>query len=176
MTDEDGDDEAATDPRNAGVDPAAGGPAFGGVGSAIREHWETFMDDVAATAEELREDGLDVLVLHPGDVTVVTESNRGFDVLVPDDEFETLRSWVEATDYPEHDVYHAEAGIVFVLVVMRAPGTKRAICCPLYYAREDAETLRELADADGALRTHVRRLSEEYVHFVHEDPAPFLPD
>jgi len=67
-----------------------GGPAFGGDAAGIREHWDDLVDDVAATAEGLREEGWDVLELHPGDVTVVTGARSGFDVLVPDDEFETL--------------------------------------------------------------------------------------
>ena len=154
------------------------GPAFAGLGAsaAIREHWNDLVDDMETTAAEFREAGWETLELHPGDVTVVTRSNRGFDVLVPDDEFERLREWVADADFADHDVYRAEAGITFLMVVLKAPDAERAICCPLYYGDDDADTLRDLAAADGALWTHVRRLSEEYVHLRHDDPEPFLPE
>lgn len=161
-----------TDERDGGGTP----PILGGAGAAIREHWADLVDDMEATAAELRAAGWEVLELHPGDVTVVTESHRGFDVLVPDDEFEQLREWVDGAAFTDHDVYRADAGITFLLVVMQDPDAERAVCCPLYYERGDADTLRKLAAVDGELRTHVRRLSEEYVHFVHEDPAPFFPE
>lgn len=152
-----------------------GGPAFGGTGTAIRRHWDDLIGDMEATAAEFRAAGWEVLELHPADVTVVTEPYRGFDVLVPDDEFERLREWVQAATFPDHDVYRAEAGIVFLLAVMQAPDAERAVCCPLYYERGEAEALRQFAAADGELRTHVRRLSEEYVHITHGEPDPFLP-
>ncbi|MFC7175820.1 DUF7529 family protein [Halosegnis marinus] len=155
---------------------ATGAPAFaaGGTADAIREHWDDLLDDMAATAAEFREAGWDVLELHPGDVTVVTERQRGFDVLLPDDEFERLHKWVEADEFPDHDVYRAESGIAFLLVVLKDSDAERAVCCPLYYGDDGAETLRTLAAEDGELWTHLRRLSNEYVHVRHEYPAPFF--
>lgn len=156
---------------------AAGSPAFAGmdVGTAIREHWDDLVADMAATAEEFRAAGWETLELHPGDVTVVAESNRGFDVLVPDDEFERLREWIDADAFPDHDVYRAEAGITFLLVVAKDEAAERAVCCPLYYDEQGGKLLRQLAREDGELWTHVRRLSEEFVHLRHDDPEPFLP-
>jgi len=170
MDDGDGEDDGA------GA-PAAGAPAFAGMdaGTAIREHWDDLVADMAATASEFREAGWEVLELHPGDVTVVTEPNRGFDVLVPDDEFERLREWVDADDFPDHDVYRAEAGITFLLLVAKDESAERAVCCPLYYDEQGGELLQQLAREDGSLWTHVRRLSEEFVHLRHDDPEPFLP-
>lgn len=152
-----------------------GGPAFAGLaGEAIREHWDDLIADMERTATEFREAGWEVLELHPGDVTVVTEDECGFDVLVPDDEFAELEEWVATDDFPDHDVYHAMAGITFLMVVLKAPDAERAVCCPLYYSDDAERTLRELAATDGVLWTHVRRLSEEYVHFRHDDPEPFF--
>lgn len=161
-----------------GDDPPAGAPAFGGMGTgtAIREHWDDLVADMAATAAEFRNAGWEVLELHPGDVTVVTESNRGFDVLVPDDEFEQLREWVNRDEFPDHDVYTAEAGITFLLLVAKDESAERAVCCPLYYDEDDGKLLSRIATEDGELWTHVRRLSEEFVHLRHDDPEPFLPN
>ena len=155
---------------------AGGAPPFGGGGAAVRERWDDLVADMAATAADLRDEGREVLELHPADVTVVSRSRRGFDVLVPDDEFETLREWVDGATFPEHRVYRAEAGLVFLLVVLDEPDAGLAVCCPLYYEPNEAETLRELAGADGELRTHVRRLSESYVTLTHDDVEPFLPE
>jgi len=157
-------------------DSACRGPPFAGGGAAIREHWDDLVADMAATAADLRGAGREVLELHPADVTVVSRSRRGFDVLVPDDEFETLQAWVAEAAFPEHRVYRAEAGLVFLLVVLDDPDAGLAVCCPLYYEPSEAETLRELATADGELRTHVRRLSDSSVTLTHEDVEPFLPE
>ena len=159
-----------------GDDSTGGAPPFAGGGAAVREHWDDLVDDMGATAADLRGAGREVLELHPADVTVVTRSRRGIDALVPDDEFETLQAWVAEAAFPEHRVYRAEAGLVFLLVVLDDPDAGLAVCCPLYYQPSEAETLRELAEADGELRTHVRRLSGSYVTLTHEDVEPFLPE
>lgn len=133
------------------------------------------MDDVAATADEFRDRGWDVLELHPGDVTVVSRERRGFDVLVPDDEFERLEEWVADYEFDDHDVYRATTELVFVLVVARDDDRRRAVCCPLYHAPGDVGDLQALAEQEGRLYTHVRRLSEAYVTLVHEEPSLFFP-
>ena len=159
-------------------DDAAGGPTFAGMGaaSAVREHWDDLVGDMEATAAEFEASGWDVLQLHPGDVTAVTGDRWGFDVLVPDDEFERLRDWVDAGTFGEHDVYRVESGIVFALVVLRDESDERTVCCPLYYDDAAVEGLGELADRQGHVYTHVRNLAEEYVTFTHEEPSLFFPD
>ncbi|QLH83187.1 DUF7529 family protein [Halosimplex pelagicum] len=157
---------------------AAGGPAFAGTGaaSAVREHWEDLIGDMDATAAEFEEAGWETLRLHPGDVTAVTGDRWGFDVLVPDDEFERLREWVEAGAFDEHDVYRVESGIQFALVVLKDDDGERAVCCPLYYDDAAVEGLGELAERRGRVETHVRNLAEEYVTFTHDEPDLFFPD
>ncbi|WP_246022907.1 DUF7529 family protein [Halosimplex halophilum] len=156
---------------------AAGGPAFAGTGaaSAVREHWEDLIGDMEATAAEFEDAGWETLQLHPGDVTAVTGDRWGFDVLVPDDEFERLREWVDAGDFDEHDVYRVESGIHFALVVLKDEGGERAVCCPLYYDDAAVEGLGEVAAGEGRVYTHVRNLAEEYVTFSHEEPELFFP-
>lgn len=165
---------------SAEAEVAAGGaPAFDAAGAAadaLREHWDDLIADASATAEELRADGWEVLELHPGDVTAVSGSRWGYDVLVPDDEFETLRSWVETGSFEDHDVYRAERALVFVLVALKDNDRKRAVCCPLYYGYEAVDGLRALAADEGRVHTHVRRLGGEYVHVSHDDPDLFFPE
>ncbi|MFC7139236.1 hypothetical protein ACFQMA_05210 [Halosimplex aquaticum] len=159
-------------------DEPESGPTFAGMGAAaaVREHWDDLIGDMEATAAEFEAACWDVLELHPGDVTAVTGERWGFDVLVPDDEFEQLREWVDAGDFDEHDVYRVESGIVFALVVLKDATDERAVCCPLYYDDAAVEGLGEIAAREGLLYTHVRNLAEEYVTFTHEEPALFFPD
>jgi hypothetical protein len=177
---DDSDDGAGPgEPGGAGDDGPPATPAFppgAATGPAIREHWEDMVAEMEAIAAEYRENGWSVLELHPGDVTVVTESRRGLDVLLPDDEFERFADWAAEGAFDEHEVYRAEAGIVFLLVVLRDEATDRAVCCPAYYAFDEVETLRGIVEADGRLATHVRNLAEEYVTVTHEEPAEFFPE
>lgn len=160
-----------------GPGPAAGGgPAFGGLGSEIREHWSDLVEDAEATAAEFQEAGWETLVLHPGDVTVTSMERFGIDVLVPDDEFERVESWVESGSFDAYDVYRAETGIVFVLIVMKDEADERALCIPAYYRFDDLSTLLDGAREHGAIFTYVRNLQEEFVTFTHHQPALFLPD
>ena len=156
----------------------AGGPAFAGMspGAAVREHWDDLIGDMEATASEFEERGWTVLQIHPGDVTAVTGDRWGFDVLVPDDEFDELRRWVESGSFDEHDVYRVESGIHFALVVLKDASDERAVCCPLYFDDDAVEGLGELASRADMLYTHVRNLAEEYVTFTHEEPSLFFPD
>lgn len=167
------DDDADAPDADPGSTPAF---AQGSAAAAIREHWDEFIGDMEATAAEFRAGGWAVLELHPGDVTALSGEQWGFDVLVPDDEFEQLESWVETGSFDDHDVYRAAPDLVFVLVVLKDEDAERAICCPLYYERDAIEGLRELASREGRIYTHVRRLSEEYVHVTHEEPELFFPD
>ncbi|WP_235853483.1 DUF7529 family protein [Halosimplex salinum] len=156
----------------------ASGPAFAGMGAAtaVREHWDDLVGDMEATAAEFEAAGWETLELHPGDVTAVTGERWGFDVLVPDDEFDRLREWVDGGSFDEHDVYRVESGIVFALVVLKDDDDERAVCCPLYYDDAAVEGLGELAAREGRIYTHVRTLSEEDVTFTHEDPSLFFPE
>ena len=165
--------------QDDGADDAPeSGPAFAGMdaASAVREHWDDLVGDMEATAAEFEAADWDVLQLHPGDVTAVTGDRWGFDVLVPDDEFDQLHEWVHDGAFDEHDVYRVESGIVFALVVLKDEADERAVCCPLYYDDAAVEGLGELADQQGRVFTHVRNLAEEYVTFTHEEPSLFFPD
>jgi len=109
-------------------------------------------------------------------VSAVADDRRGFDVLVPDDEFEQLREWVDGGAFDEHDVYHVESGIHFAMVVLKGADASRAVCCPLYYDADGFERLRENATRAGRLYTYVRNPAEESVTYAHEEPELFVPD
>lgn len=172
----DGDEESSDPDRSGAPDPTTG-PEFDEVGmGGIQEHWDDLVSDVEATAAEFREAGWEVLELHTGDATVTSVERFGLDCLVPDDEFERLAEWVESGTFDEYDVYRAEAGLVFLLVVMRDETDRRAVLCPAYYEFDDVGTLAEGARELGTVPLYVRRLSGETVTFTLEEPELLLPD
>ncbi len=140
----------------------------------VAGHWEDVIADMEATAEGYREADWGVLELHPGDVTVL-DDEQGLDVLVPDDEFEELEALAAEATFGSYEVYRAEeSGIVFALVVLEDTDGERAVCCPVYYERDDIERLKRHIGDGGVLYTHLRPLADDRaVTFSYEDPDLF---
>lgn len=165
---------------SAPVDTTSSGDAAGSPpdGMAV---WNQVVDDLEATASEYREDGWDVLTVHPGDVTARPEGDRvGLDVLVPNDEFDRLQSLL-ADDVAIEGcrVFRGtHGGTVFAVVAMEDRATATAVIYPVYYDAADADAydLLSRARAEGELRSYLRVLTGEYVEFTHEDPSLFVPD
>lgn len=143
---------------------------------AVADRWEELLADATATAEELREDGWDVLVLHPGDVTPLFEDRFGLDVLAPSDEFDELEALVEDHDFDLTSVYTAEDGDArFYIVVAQASETERAVVIPAFLAMSEQPPLQQRADDAGVMYTHVRPLSGDVaVTFRHDEPSLFF--
>lgn len=140
----------------------------------VVEPWEAVMEDMEATAAEYREDGFSVIELHPGDVTITDEP--GFDVLVPDDEYDELEAIATESTFDSYEVYRAEQSeIAFILLVLRDSEVGWAVCCPIYYDEREADGFQRRAREAGALSTHVRPLADDRgVTFTHENPTHFF--
>jgi hypothetical protein len=141
--------------------------------------WEAMVEEMAATAEQYRDEGWEAVTLHPGDVTVVPAGHEQFGLVsvVSDDEFETLLSVVEDRTFSAYEVYcDATDAMVFLLVVTESDDGEAVVLSPGYYERTpDGEG--ELRSHDGDLFTRVRNLAgDDVVTFSHEDPDPFFPD
>jgi hypothetical protein len=181
---------------------------------AVMEFWDTFIEDVEATAQEYRESGWEVLELHPGDITPqpdplhqsLTEADEpeseysepdepaaddpaedaavdpseerlGFDVLVPDDEFESLESVVDgAFEATSYETYHADRGEAsFVLVVERDEQEETAIFVPIYHSPANAQLLQERSVEREVIHLYLRPLSRRrVVTFSHDEPELFF--
>lgn len=149
----------------------------------VATHWEAVRSDLTATAAEFEDRGWETLALEPGDVAALAGEDvdrPGFDVLVPDDEFENLLAVVEGATFDASDVYATEAGdTVFLLVAMRDDDGETAVLFPLYYRRggDSVEALRDHAEETGTVRTLLRPLQRDrVVTFEHDEPALFFPD
>lgn len=140
------------------------------------DYWEAVIDDMEVTAAEYREAGWDVVELHPGDVAVLDGEQHGFDVLVPDDEFEQLQATVSETVLDDTEIYRAEqGGFAFVLAVIFDDSSEIAICCPLYYDIQRAIDLRD--GQSDQIATRIRTLSsDQAITISHDDPAPFFEE
>lgn len=150
---------------------------------AVTEHWGEVIDEMADRAAAYREDGVDAVEIHPGDVAVVGVGDHdpgrvGFDVVAPDDEFERLRSVLAEVAVDGFEVFRAvDGGIVYALVVVETVDDEAAVLVPLYYEREDLEALRDVVAEHDALFTRVHNLAlDDIVTFTHADPDPFFPD
>ncbi|RLM89817.1 hypothetical protein D3D02_08115 [Halobellus sp. Atlit-38R] len=142
-----------------------------------QEGWPAVIEDMEATAAEYRDRGWTTLELHPGDsVLVDSERRTGIDVLLPGPEFEELERLVERRSFRDVEVFRAAGdGLMYLLVAERDPETETAVFVPAYYdpgATDTVESIRET----GAMRLFCRRLNDDTVTFVHDDPEPFLPE
>jgi hypothetical protein len=161
-----------SDPTDAPGEPA--NPFADVVG-----RWDDVLADMAATAAEYREDGWTVHECHPGDVAALDGDDPALDVVLPGDEFETVRRVAveEGRAFEDCEVFRAlDGSLVFLVVVERDATTETAVVYPAYYdAAAEEEFVQEARDV-ATLPTHLRGLDpEDRVTFTHDDPSLFLP-
>ena len=148
--------------------------------------WENTIDDMEATAEELREAGWETVEIHPGAVTPLPrletddgyeDDRTAFDVLAPGNEFEAVQDAVDGAEFDEYEAYNAQTNeVVFAVVVMKAEDAGRAVLIPIYYKVEEAEETVDRIEAEGESRLYVRPLDDsERVLFVQQSPEGLLP-
>jgi len=140
--------------------------------------WTDVLEDMEATAATYRDRGWQTLELHPGDSVLVDSDRRtGLDVLLPGPEFEELEALVGDCTFESVEVFRAESGgTVYVLVAERDPDTETVAFVPAYYDRaSSSETMEAIREA-GEIRLFCRRLDDDTVEFVHDDPEPFFPE
>lgn len=145
-----------------------------------RPNWEQLIDDMAATADQYREEGWEALEVHPGDISAFPgESGRaGFELLAPDNEFDPVADAFDATSgFEESEVFRAvEAGMVYVLIVLAAPDIETVVLLPAYYSHGNDRAFVEYLEANESVPVHVRPLDQRRVlTFSHADPSLFLP-
>lgn len=159
-----------------GVPPGVPGPDdTGGMG-----WWDLLLEEMDAEAAAYEERGWETLELHPGDVTARDGSveNLGLDVLVPDNEFETLETAL-ADGVDSYEVFRsAPGGYVAALVVLEDTSREFAVFVPVYYDRTDeaAASLLKTALEDDKLTLILRTLTDDRVELVLDDPELLVPD
>lgn len=170
------------DSADAGApDEAAGAPDPEDLANqAAMDNWDRVVADMEATAAEYEEAGWDTLQLHPGDVAVLGEDDRGpgFDVVIPDPEYADLADvFASGAAVDETTVYRASlSGVTYLVVVLQhADGT--AVLVPLYYriGDGDVEAAFRRADAGEEFRLRLRTLTGDQVVVGHDEYELFAP-
>ncbi len=152
-----------------------------GPDETVMNFWDEVITDMEATAAEYRDNGWDVIEVHPGDVTPLPPDHErfGLDILVPDDEFDTVSEAVETegTSFDSFEVFRASTGgTVFLVVAVEDKNSGQVVLVPAFYAvREASDTLAGVRERDE-LPINLRPLSvDEVVTFEPADPGPLLP-
>ncbi|WP_256298004.1 DUF7529 family protein [Haloarchaeobius salinus] len=152
-----------------------------GVNDAAVEAWERVVEDLEATAAEYRDDGWEVVELHPGDVTPLPPDHErfGLDVLVPGDEYETVSAMVTDTGaaFDEFEVFRAvHAGHVFLVVAVEDGSREQVLLVPVYYGIKDAKETTEGVLERDTFPVHIRPLTiEDVVTVEPSEPELLLP-
>jgi hypothetical protein len=146
------------------------------------ERWTQVAAELEGIAEEYRSSGWDAVTAVPESVAARRpeadpEGKGGFDLLLPDDAFESLTEFVAGRRFDAYEVFRGGGeGTVYLVVAVEATESARAVLYPAYFTDESVVDLHETADA-GPLYTHLRSPeSDERVTFTHEAPAPFFPE
>lgn len=143
---------------------------------AVAERWDALMTDAEATVEEYEGRDWETLLVHTGDVTLLSGDPFGLDVLAPGDEFETLEAIAESVTFDTSHVYRNEVGDArFFVIVAEAPEDDIAVVIPAFLSISQSEALEETTTEEGVMYTHVRPLSDDArVTLSHDDPELFF--
>lgn len=146
---------------------------------AVADRWRELLDDAETTAEGCA-DGYRTLVVHPGDVTPLSGTPFGLDVVAPPDEYEAFETLVDDAAFGASHVYRTEADDVrlFIVVVEGVTGSDAgdtAVVAPAFLPADASDGLAARAREEGVMYTHVRPPAEDArVTFTHDDPELFL--
>jgi len=152
-----------------------------GVDDSVLSSWERVVEDMEATAAEYRDDGWEVVELHPGDVTPLPPDHDrfGLDVLVGGDEYETVSEMVtdDGAAFDEFEVFRAvQGGHVFLVVAVEDAAREQAVLVPAYYGIKDADDTIEAVLEGDTFPLHIRPLSiDDVVTVEPSDPSLLLP-
>lgn len=146
------------------------------VPDAVSSGWDAVIEEAEQFAAKYRYDGWEATVVHPGDVTALSEDPLGLDVLAPGDEFETVKSLVEAHEFDTSRVYRRDDdGILLVLTVFEATADERAVLVPAFVSKHDLAELETAVRESGQMPIHVRPLSDDLrASFAVSDPDLFF--
>ena len=164
-------------PRQGDVDPPLGNPAI------AKDAWERTLDDMDRTAEELENEGWDVLAVPAGSTAAEPPEDGpkgrfGFVHVVPGNFADEFREFVAAGEFPRFDVYRKEVeGHVYFVTALFAPEVNKAILIAGTYELRAAGPLYETAMGENEIYTHVQKLDQTTLgSFRHDAIEKFFPD
>lgn len=144
--------------------------------SELDSYWKALLAEADELGAEYEDDGWEVLVIHPGDVTPIDGEDFGLDVLAPGDEFEAVEELLEQATFDTSHVYHKSTDSLGLFVtVFEATGTETVVVVPIYATEREMQPLVTPATQEGEMRVHVRPLSDDQrVTFTVADQSLFF--
>ncbi|WP_135823584.1 DUF7529 family protein [Halorussus ruber] len=145
--------------------------------------WQRTLDDMESMAEEMREEGWDVVTVAAGHTAPTNpdsgETDRwGFVHVIPDNKAEPFSEAVETGKFPEYRVFRNEMqGRIFMLTQLLDPETGTAILLAGNFETRHAPGLVKTALKEDMMYTHVQKLDQTHLgSFRHDDVEKFFPD
>lgn len=168
----------------SGPSPGATSGGESGASRAQKKAWKRTLREMEAIADELAEDGWDVVSFAAGHTGPEAPAHGddddrfGLTHVIPGNEVEPFRDAYESGSFEHYQVYQNEvSGRAFLVTQLQDPPTDAAIVIAGSYATRDVGPLVRAAAAADAMYTHVRRLDGTYLgSFEHEDYRHFFPD
>lgn len=145
----------------------------------VGTYWEDVLDDAELVSRAYRDQGWDVTVLEPRDVSPTPGERFGLTVLLTDDAYATLEDVLSREPAAVTDLELSRRSVrdvVFLLLVERDPTNEVAVVLPVYYFIHEAEPVFERASEAGVLPIHCRpRSSTAVITVSHAEPSLFGP-
>lgn len=141
-------------------------------------HWDDLISDAKKIAAGYESDGWETLLLHPGDVSTVTEGNARFQLVVPESELEMLEEVVESDkkSFDEFELHRATVeDLLLFVVVVKSKDHNQAIIFLTYYDTDTDENFVTAIREQGSVFTEITNLNQSQRYcFCHDDASLFL--
>jgi hypothetical protein len=142
-----------------------------GISQDVQNRWQILISEMEELAEELVEDGFETLILHPGSVSAVAESDEfGLHIVVPNNEFDELQEWVDnGATFDEFEIFKRAAGEhVYAVVVVTDAEEEVALLYPTYYTHNERGRLNADAQTRDGMLVHLRTINQERITLMHD--------
>lgn len=148
-----------------------------------KDAWQRTLEDMEAMAEELEEDGWDVLTIAAGHTAPTNpdagETDRfGFVHVVPGNKAEPFADVVDTGDFPKYQVFRNEMeGRAFMVTQLLDPESRQSILIAGSFELRHAPGLVTTALEEDEMYTHVQKLDGTHLgSFRHDDVEKFFPN
>jgi hypothetical protein len=127
----------------------------------VLDQWDKVIEETEIAAEEYRDQGWDVMVLHPGKVTPLVDETA-LDVLIPGDEYLYIDDIAEECEFSECHVWGKdEEESRFRSIILKDSTNQQVVCCPLYFTNSFTKAILPTFEKDPPLEIWVRPLLDE---------------
>ncbi|USZ66790.1 hypothetical protein NGM10_08595 [Halorussus salilacus] len=151
--------------------------------SVHKNAWQRTLDDMKAMADDLADEGWDVVTIGAGHTAPtnpdVGDSDRfGLVYVVPGNEAEEFERAFERGEFPKYRVFRNEMqGRVFIVTQLLDPESEQAILIAGNFEVRHAAGLVKNAIKEDEMYTHVQKLDKTHLgSFRHEDVEKFFPN